>query len=132
MNIYPEILVQKTYKNRRKPGLNLNYLQTEPITEAKNTYLLRHKLLNMNKNDNLNKYKSFYFDKAINNYITPNENYYDESYNSQIIEIFMDIIIILLIKIIIIQLILQARKIPSVKSIIIIIIIIHTKILQTI
>ena len=84
MNIYPEILVQKTYKNRRKPGLNLNYLQTEPITEAKNTYLLRHKLLNMNKNDNLNKYKSFYFDKAINNYITPNENYYDESYNSQI------------------------------------------------
>jgi len=84
MNIYPEILVQKTYKNRRKPGLNLNYLKTEPITEAKNTYLLRHKLLNMNKNDNLNKYKSFYFDKAINNYITPNENYYDESYNSQI------------------------------------------------
>ena len=84
MNIYPEILVQKTYKNRRKPGLNLNYLQTEPITEAKNTFLLRHKLLNMNKNDNLNKYKSFYFDKAINNYITPNENYYDESYNSQI------------------------------------------------
>ena len=110
MNLNSDLFLNRNFIIKRKPRINLDILNTIPKSTYSRLNILKNRYSKFpngeylfEDNNRMNQRK------IVNNIITPSEkSYFTESNQSQI---YMDIIIILLTKIVSIPLILQAKKV---------------------